>query len=87
MSLLFVRSKACIAPIHVRSKVCIFAPHIDRSNAAFTPHMEGSHADFALHMELRQSFRDQIIPKTSSFANFQRELLETIKTLKFIGPM
>ena len=87
-----VRSKVSIAPIHVRSKVCKFAPHMDGSNAEFAlhmegshadfaPHMEGSHADFALHMERRHSFRDQIIAKTASIGNFQRELFKTTNIL------
>ena len=73
-----VRSKVSIAPIHVLSKVCKFAPHMDGSNADFAPHMEGSHADFAPHMEQRQSFRDQLIAKIASSANYQRELFKTI---------
>ena len=72
-----VRSKVCIAPNHVRSKVCKFALHMDGSNADFAPHKEGSHTDIALHMEQRHSFRDKIIAKTTSFANFQREFLKT----------
>ena len=75
-----VRSKVCIAPIHVWSKICKFAPHMNWSNADFAPHMEGSHADFVPHMERRHSFRDQIIAKTTSFANFQREFLKTTMT-------
>ena len=73
-----LRSKVCIAPIHVWNKVCKFAPHMDGSNAHFAPHMEGSHADFAPHMERKHSFRDQMKAKTASFANFKRELLETM---------
>ena len=59
------------------SKVCKYAPHMDGSNAHFAPHMEGRHTDFAPHMEGRHSFRDQIIAKTTIFANFQRELFKT----------
>ena len=88
MSTLYVRSKVCMAPfhvqskvwnapIHVRRKVWKFDLHMDKSIADFAPHIEGSHADFALHMELRHSFRDQLIAKTSSFANFQRKLFKT----------
>ena len=76
---LHVRSKVCIAPIHMRSKVCKFALHMEGSNADFAPHMEGSHANFALHMERRHSFRDQIISKTASFANFQWEIFKTTR--------
>ena len=39
--------------------------------------VDGSNADFTPHREQRHSFRDQIIAKTTSFANFQRELLKT----------
>ena len=61
--------------------VCKFAPHMDGNNADFDPHIEGTHADFAPHMERRHSFRDQIIAKTASFANFQRELFKTTNIL------
>ena len=94
MSSLYVQSKVCIAPFHVRSKVCItpmhvrrkvckFALHMDGINADFAPYMEGSHADWAPHMELRHSFREQIIPKTASFSNFQRELFKTTDVTTF----
>ena len=76
-----VQSKVCIAPIHVRSKVCKFAPHMHGSNQDFPPHMEGSQANFALQIEQRQSFRDQIIAKTASFANSQRKLFKTTNIL------
>ena len=55
---------------------------MDGSNEDFAPHIEGSKADFAPHMERRHSFRDQIIAKTASLANFQRELLKTTNILK-----
>ena len=61
----------------MRSKFVDFASHMEGSNADFAPHLEGSHADFVPHMERRHSFRDQIIAKTASFANFQKELLKT----------
>ena len=54
---------------------------MDGSNADFTPHIEGSHADFAPHMEQRHSLGDQIIAKTASFVNFQRELLKPTNIL------
>ena len=47
---------------------------MDGSNADFAPHMEWSHADFAPHMERRHGFRNQIIAKNATFANFRREL-------------
>ena len=72
----------CIALIYVRSKVCKFAPHIDGSNSDFAPQMEGSLADFAPHMERRHNFRDQIIAKTVSFANLERELFKTNNILR-----
>ena len=83
MSPFYVRSKVCMASFHVWSKVCKFAPHMDGSNADFALHTEGSHADFAPHMEQRHSFRDQILTKTASVANFQRELFKTTNSLGF----
>ena len=50
-----------MTPFHVQSKVCIAS-------------RDGSNADFAPHMKF--SFRDQIVSKTASFANFQRELFK-----------
>ena len=92
MSLLYVRSKVCmapfnvqskvcIAPINVRSKVCKFALHMDESNADFAPHMEGRHADFAPHMEQRHSCRDQKIAKFAIFANFLKYFFKTTYVL------
>ena len=43
--------------------------------------MEVRHEDFAPHMERGHNFRDQIIAKTASFANFQKELFETTNIL------
>ena len=54
---------------------------MDGSNADFALHMEGSHVDLAPHMEQRHSFRDKIISKTATFANFQREIFKTINIL------
>ena len=82
-----VRSKVCIAPIHVGSKVCKFAPHMDGSNTDIAPHIKWSHADFVSHMEWRHSFRDQIIAKTTSFANFNGNYLnhQYFKSLYDLG--
>ena len=73
MSPPYVPSKVCKFAPHMNGSNTDFAPHMEGSHADFAPHMEGSHADFAPHIELRHSFRDQIISKTASFANFQRE--------------
>ena len=78
ISLIFVQSKVCMAPLHVRSKAFIapiyvwskFAPHMDGSNADFAPQIEGSQADFAPNMEQRHSYRTQIIAKFAIFAKF-----------------
>jgi hypothetical protein len=78
-----VLSKVCIAPIHMRSKVCKFALHIDERNAEFAPHIKGSNADFTPHKERRHSFRDQIIAKVASLANFQREYLKPLISHEF----
>ena len=82
MATFHVRRKVCIAPIHVMSKVCNFAPHMDGSNADFALHMEGSHADFAPHLEQRHSFRDRKIAKIAGFVNFQKELFTTTNILE-----
>ena len=57
-------------------KLCLCSMCGANSVWKFAPHMEGSHADFALHMERRYSFRDQIIAKTASFANFKGNYLK-----------
>ena len=54
---------------------------MDGSNSDFAPQMEGSHADFAPHSERRLSFRDQLLAKIASFANFQRDVFKTTNSL------
>ena len=54
---------------------------MDGSNTNFALNIEGSHADLAPHMERRHSFKDQIIAKTESFSNIQRELFKTTNIL------
>ena len=84
MALFYLRSKVCIALIHERNKVCKFAPNMDGSNVDFALYMEGSHAEFAPESEQKRSFRDEIIAKTASFVNCQRELFTTTNILEVI---